>query len=396
MFTARSKSNHLRVLGLPARTWFALFLGGGVWSACVSQDYNPLKMQMQSLYRPAYELFTLVWNPKQFSDPKERDHVLALLKTLTKDFHKVGRVADSKTQDPGVQATLLVTQRLLNDAENRFASGDTDYARWRLKGLVSSCVSCHTRKEQDQPFYGAAPVAEPSNFESAVNVADFLIASRQFEEAGEHLFHLAKRAAEEGDLHAHLLPLLRKWLLIQVRVMQGNSKAAPELRELADSPSVTPEEKKLFRHWADDLQKLQGIVAQGPAVTVAEELLAPVRNNSLLANDEQNLVETLRASALLHDFLDTPQPKPENRPKATLLLAVSYQHMNILSFIPMRDLYLERTIRAYPGTEEAREAFKIYQANLQSESSGSGGTHIDEADKKRLEELRALSESVRL
>ena len=122
----------------------------------------------------------------------------------------------------------------------------------------------------------------------------------------------------------------------------------------------------------------------------ASELLDEVKSNSSIESDELTLVQTLRATTLLHGYLEGDRTSAE-RQTPTYLLALAYSHLPISVFDGFRELYLEQCIREFPGTTEAQAALKIYKQNLEIENSGSGGLHLDDESKAKLDELTKLA-----
>lgn len=385
---------HVRIWNAVERPFVVLFiLSIGVLLSCSEAHRGRTQVEMKQLYSKAYELFTQIWDPNGFADRASQRRAQELVTSLSRDFHRVGKAADLRREDPIVAVTLDVTERLLSDALGDLREGRAEYAHWRLRGLAHNCVSCHSRIGAATTFLGAPPVGEPRQYGDAMTVIEFLIASRQFNEAAARLSRLSERAASEVEFSGNLVPALRMWLLLEIRIFDRPWEAAEKLSDIAKGPAVPLTDHKLLEHWIAELRLLSSPEKVSSPLDRAAVLLEPVRQSVTIAKDDWNLISTLRASRLLHELLNVQALSYEATTQANFLLALSYQHMNIRVFEGSRDLYLERCIRAFPGTPEAKEAFRLYEWNVRQSSTGSGGMHLDETDDMLIQELRTISGS---
>lgn len=346
---------------------------------------------MRDLYAEAYELFTMVWQPSGFSGEERAGRAMTLVDALKNDFHRVGEAVNFRREDPVMAVTLNVTERLLASVSRDLKEGRTDYAHWRLRGFAQNCVTCHTRTSTEKSFLGAASLSEPRDYLAAMPVIEFLVASRRFDEASERLFRLAEHAVSDSEFSGHLVPTLRFWLLLEIRALDRPWEAAEKLSKLSEGKTVDTINRNLLAYWIKELRKHRSQKDISLPIDNAEKLLKPVRNNVSVPLDDKHLVSTLRASKILHDSLAGTTLVGNAKAKAYFLLALSYQHLNIPAFEATRDLFLERCIRAFPGTPEAKEAFRLYEWDIRQSSTGSGGIHLDDFDKMLIRELEKIA-----
>ncbi|MBL7661465.1 hypothetical protein JNK13_01815 [bacterium] len=363
-----------------------------------------LQGEMRDVYAVARKLYPYVWSPDAFLDQKNTAKISALLEQLSNDFHKVEIAAPLTMFEPGFRVTLQTHREMIKDIRDSFAKGDKEYANWKLRGLTANCVACHSRYEVPVDFVGKLPVQLGQDFEAQMAQAEFLFATRQFDQASESLITLAVGEAKAVETSHHALQAIKLWLVIQVRVKNTYTSAAEKLTQFLLAAQLTSDDRKLVERWIVDLNNFAGISARGANLERARTLLKPVAGQQLLTIDEENLIKTLYASSLLHQELlidravkaSAGKLQPGNadlrsRRQATYLLALAYFHLPIKTFDAFRELYLEQTIREFPHTREAERAFLMYQSYLEFQYSGSAGLNLDAKSQRRLQELRNLA-----
>ncbi len=346
-----------------------------------------LRSDMQKLYGVATELFGYAWDEAKFEDPRSTSRINELLEELSTDFHEVRQDAPIEMFEPGFEAILKTTQETLSDIKRRFKEGDRDYARWQLRGLTSNCIACHSRMDVKSDFAGKIPLPEDDSFESRLASAEFLMATRQFDRASDALFRLATGSGNKFPGEHDAFRALKLWLVIEARVKNRPAASTSKLKSLIEMDKFSDEQEDAINQWIEDLSIP---AAKKPSLQSSRKLLAPVIDATAVQEHEKHLVTTLRATSELHELLASKLDMDQRR-GATFLLAVAYNCVPILSFEVYRPLYLERTIRMFPRSEEAQKAFVMYQEYLEFMNSGSGGVHLENEDMKRLRELRHLA-----
>lgn len=372
----RHRNNLLPLLTAVCASLFAL-----------ASEAQTLRSDMQQVYQVSSELFGYAWDQKKFEDPRAAQRIAELLDKLRTDFHEVRRDAPIAMFEPGFEASLKTTQETLADIQRRFVEGDRDYARWQLRGLTANCIACHSRMDVKADFTGKIPLPDDDSFESRLASAEFLMATRQFDKASDALYRLASSSGKKFPGEHDAFRALKLWLVIETRVKTRPEASISKLKALLKGDNFSGVRKEAIKQWVEDLG--QGYPEQS-SVSTAKDLLEPVLGASAVQEHEEHLVTTLMATSMLHELLSEKISQDELR-RGTYLLAVAYNCVPILSFEVYRPLYLERTIRMFPQTEEAQKAFVMYQEYLEYMNSGSGGVHLEHEDMRRLRELRHLA-----
>jgi hypothetical protein len=369
---------------------FLSFTAASLVSCSLYQkDDTHLQKKMRDAYQVSAKLFSYVWNPSLFMDPATEKEVSSLLLRMKDDFHKID---SSDGQDPGFVIALGAQNRLIEDIIQRFDEGNKEYAWWKLKGVTHNCVACHSRFSSRTDFIGVDVVASDVTFESKIAVAEFLIASRQFSKASKELYRLAESLSKLEGGSSYAVQVLRLWLLVQVRVQESYHGAASELARIKDSGDFSVEQDNLISKWIVDLQGVQSekaFVIKDPLYE-AEMLLGTLIEDRTFAQDDEDLVKTVRAGAILHQF-SLGDIQKSKKPRLLMLLGVSYQRLTIPSLKALSPVYFEQCIREFPGTEESKIAYALYEKDFELLHTGSGGSHVSEDEVSLLEELRQIA-----
>ena len=370
------------VLAGVALTGWVAFVGCG--------RHGHIRPDMRGAYNSVYDLYSYVWAPGKFEDPANRQKIQSLLNDLNQRFHSIENIAPNRRQEPGFAISLQTQRRIIDDARTRFQAGATDYARWRLKGIVSNCVSCHTRFQIPVDFIGARPSMPGEGLEEQLAYGDFLLATRQFTEASNYYLNLAEQFAQHEETRYAVLRALKYWLLVEVRVKGRPAVAREQLATLTASQPLNPGDRATIETWMEELQSLAAAVPSKP-LEHAQTLLGDVLTYRTESENVSELPKTLTATAELHKLLDNPQTSSTERREALLLLATAYVRLPIRSLEVFRELYLESCIREFPGTSEARQAFFLYKQVVEETHTGTSGLHLEDDEKAHLDELRKLA-----
>jgi hypothetical protein len=367
-----------------------LLIFSGTLAACYKAP-SGVRAKMREAYAETANLFNFVWSPAEFQDPKNEQAISKSLDRLINEFHDVAALSSVAAEEPGFRVTLSSHERTLKDIRSRFSAGQKEYANWRLRALTANCIACHSRYQAPVDFIGDAPSPNANSFEAELAAAEFLVATRQFEKADTALLRLANSVSLLPSGSAEAIQALKLWLVVEVRVKNRPAEAEKQLRELLETPERFGHYRASVVSWVEDLQTLaQNNYAGADPLNRAAELLRPIAGNTTLEEDESHLVTTLRATTLLHEYLQT-KISDKNRREATFLLALAYRHLAIPSMELFQEMYLEQCIREFPGTIEAQKSYSVLQDLVEFQNSGSGGLHLEEKEAQKLKELRNLA-----
>ncbi len=349
-----------------------------------------IREEMRDVYVLSDELFSFAWSADESFSAEEKKRVSYLLARLDKDFHKVEKVAGSREIEPGFEQSLKSQQLMLRDIRKRLKGDNDEYTIWRLRGMMSNCVSCHSRFAQARDFPARGAKTDRDTFAGSLAEADFLVATRQFDKGSAALLRLARDTDNLGISAGDSFDALKHWLLVEVRVKARYLPAAETIKSIQRESRFDGYRDSILEAWVADLKDLANFDGGAGDLSYVGLLLENRLDNESIEAQERRLVKTLRATAILHQMLSTKLP-PEQRREALYLLGYAYEQIPIASLEGFGDAYLEQCIEDFPGTEQARKAYRLYKDSVEVQATGSGGIHLDDEQLNRLSELRKLA-----
>lgn len=362
--------------------------------SCKTDAGKPESLQatMMTNYAATSKLFSYVWDPVEFSASRNDAKIKKYLSILETNLHGAHIAQDLPKNDPAMSVTLDWFRELIRDAKSRFESGNKDYANWKLRSMTNACIACHSRSETKTGFLADDAIPAGDSVEYQFAAAQFLFATRQFDKASDKFYQLAKSLLELESGRSYALEVLKEWLVVEIRVLDRPIATKKSLELLQEKiSSQDPRIAILFEKWIADLTALGKMapITDQTAVTTAKRLLQEAMLDREFAKEE-HLVKSLKSSAILHNYLDESKEVSDKK-SATFLLAVAYQHIPIESLSIYRKLYLEKCIRLFPGSDEAKQAFGMYKEAVEADNTGSGGLHLETDQQAKLETLRTLA-----
>jgi hypothetical protein len=350
----------------------------------------PVKQEMRSVYGAFKSLHQYLVDEERFLSSKNQDDIIGLVTALQGSFHSERLLASKSATDPGFTSTLEILNEMLDDSKNRLAEGRASYARWRLKTAMNYCVTCHTRHEVQSDFEDFDLLDGLNAFQQG----EFFLASRQFEKASQQFLNVVS----DKELRHLRMEALQKWLIVYTRVHPDPHAAIKELSRVQGRADLTEYERREIREWLVSLRRWasQRSNAAIDPLRRAENLIRQGLGMHDPLSGEKGTVELLRATALLHQMLDSKsQPAGKRRAKALYSLGLAYSELPSFFINELPEMFLEQAIREYPGTEEAQRAFKLFQRVVTLGYTGSGGVRVPDDVKLTLQTLHDIAYGVK-
>jgi len=352
-------------------------------TAAIGQE--TLRGRMDYVFEVFRSLFYYTANEQRFNDPANREEIFRLVEELRGSFGAHEVTTSEHRKDPGYLNSLESLRRMLDDARHRFSEDRHEYALWRLRSVPGYCITCHVRYEVPIDFRTeAVEDYELSHFE----MGQFLMASRQFDKASEAFI----RAVEDPAEKLQQMEALRKWMVIYTRVNPDPQLAITTLTRLRSKLAFSVYDEEEIKGWIASLRRWQ---------RESRDVVTPLRRAEALMNqglqlqgsrsDANGLVELLRSTSMVHKLLERGDLSQEDRGRALYLLGRSYTELTDVFTYEMPEIFLRQCIREHPGTEDAKNCYRVYSQNVTLGYSGSGGTRIPGDIQAELRELYDLA-----
>jgi hypothetical protein len=347
-----------------------------------------IRQDMQGVYPTISELYSYIWSDKEISKPESREEISEILDNLIDSFHKIDEKSQESQSEPGFKAAFDANLYLLEEVKKQVPYASDDYLKWRLRGVTANCASCHTRLEAPRDFPGAIPESRATTVQGQIAQGDFLIATRQFKTADTYFLNLSNAFIDSEHNRPYFWEALKRYVMVVSRVEREYREASENLIEIKNKSHLSEEETYRLGNWIAHLSEFKFPKKREEMIPLAKALLITVLGQQKLDIDEDNYASTILATSLIHHYLSEKTTEEERR-EALLLLAQAYSHLPLDLFSTFPELYLTQCITEFPGTAEAKTAYRMLQERIYFMSSGSGGMNVIPEDARRLRELRA-------
>lgn len=340
-----------------------------------------LKPTMAGALQSFEELQPYLTSQERFSAPQNEPTITTLVRSLREGFHSAQSLKSPLLRDPGFSANLSIIEDLLGDAERRFKEGKRGYALYRLRAVSSNCTSCHMTYSVNISRQSELKLPEGLN---SLEEAEFYLSARRFNQASATL----SRVMEEGKSALFTIEALRKWLVLEIRVKEEPQKTIEALRRFQQRATLPRDERDEITHWVESLRGWKpGLKSKGSLVTQARTLMAESLRGTFDPLGRVDVVNLMRASALLHRALASSELSNQDRANALLLLGFCYYRLPLYFIDELPEVYFERCIQEFPGSKEAQKAYRYQKEKTILDFTGSGGTHIPADVVEHLNEL---------
>ncbi len=227
----------------------------------------------------------------------------------------------------------------VNRAYISLQDGHEDYGKAILRSSVSYCITCHTRTAIGTEFPLIRAFEKPLEKASWIDRLEFQAASRQYDTVLAEV--MGKLKEEKSPLVApmDLERAARTALSIVVRLKKDPDRAALLATTMLESPSSTVSMKEIARAWLKDVRKWQSEKDRnyGGGREYLDEAKRITAEKSL--DSEHAEVRHLRASALLHEFLQSGAKGPETA-EALYLLGKAYGNLGEIGLWSLNEFYI--------------------------------------------------------
>lgn len=352
------------------------------------QDAEKTRARMREIFASMQMLLPLAADG-DLGEPDARKAVTRALESLAKDADLLA--AHAGEGDP---ARSYLGRSLATDARNaldRYREGRTESAAFLVLQATENCIACHSKLRSP----GDSPVA--ASFMDAAALAKFRpeerarlqIATRQFDDA---LSTLEGLFADPAVHPSAMLGALTDYLLVSVRVRGDYDRPIPVLEKLAARPDLWMQLRGDVEQWIRDLRELGALRGEAPSLATARRLVEEARTRYPLGPDQRNLVRYIVASSQILRWLDAGDHPAAERSEAWKLLGVCELQTGDTFWLSQAEFYLETAIRTAPGTDAARRAYELLEAEMIGSFTGAAGVDLPPSIAARLTELRKLAE----
>lgn len=299
-----------------------------------------------------------------------------------KDIHSVKYPDD----DPALPYIADMFRSYLVRAENALQSGHVEYAQGVLKSSMNYCLACHTRHEAGTQFPLLDAFKEPLKKASWIERIEIEAATRQYDPVLAAVMAQLKEPNVPNMSSLDLERGARIALSILVRIKKDPVRSQLLAKAMEDSNKSTVSMKEAARQWQKDIREWQKDGGNKEAgLKEAKRLIGSSR-------EQNSEVRNLRATVVLHDFMQT-KPDDKSTAEALSLLGQSYRNLGEIGLWNIHELYFAACIDKVPHSALAESCFRDYEESVILGYSGSSGVHLPKAVRDQLSGLRAKAKA---
>ncbi len=352
-------------------------------------QYDPAETRpaMRRIYGDLRELLPLAVDEGAFADSANQPRVRAVLRALARDASAL----DDHTRgfDPGARYIARLLSRDVRQALQRFDRGNYAAAEYSVLETSSACVTCHSRLPSRKDSDVAKGFLDSAELKAlpVLDRARLQAATRRFDEA---LASFESALVAPGIEPLELLRPLIDYLTICVRVKGDPRRAVPSLQKFAARPDVWTQLREDALQWVKDLEKLTPKELDSDDVALARAMIDRGREEGAYPADRRGLVEYLAASRILNRVVAVRRDASPELAEAYYLLGAVEARIGQDFWSSPADFYLEMAIRMSPASEAGRRAYALLEEETVLGFTGSGGEHLPDDERARLDELKAL------
>jgi hypothetical protein len=353
----------------------------------------PVKEEMAGLYYTVSNLLPLVLNKADFENKKNAKKIarqMNALATLTKKMaSNTTRFADS---DPSIGYISAQFAGDISYAIGMWNKGDRIVPRRILRNVTDYCISCHTRTGKGLHF-GQANQSLAFKSMPTINKAEYLLATRQFEEAlkAYEIILIDTSIAKinpEGWSTA-----VKKLLAVTIRVKNDPFLTLEMISRIQDNPDSMPpalqadvaEWRRGAKSWLDEKKSTSENDDQKYSAVVR---LMKEADAAVLVTPGGALVQHMRASTILHEVLGRVRGGRHYQ-EMFWRAGESANYLRNFNLWTLQDIYYEQCVRVGGDIALSKTCLKALEASMVTSYGVASKSGLPEFLKVRLESLKA-------
>jgi hypothetical protein len=345
---------------------------------------------MAEIFESVQTLLLLSLDDGELSDPANALALERALKRLDEYSSELARHGRGKSE----ASFAFFSRSLAGDARavrEHFRSGPPAESRRLLYQLVESCIGCHSRlpSDADSPLSTRLtrdPRIARLELDERVRLE---VATRQFD-AALLTYEAILTSPDFSPQDMELLGILDDYLELCIHVRSDSQRALSALQTLSTRSDVPAGLRSDLRERKEALAAL-GSSGQEADLARARALVLEGEAISRDRPDRSGVVQYLGASGILHRIVADESRSPGELAEAYYLLAVVSSRVGRVYWPSPEELYLQTAIELAPGTDIARNAYRLLEELVTFGYTGSAGTRIPPELRDRLEALRRLA-----
>lgn len=337
--------------------------------------------RMQAMGESFATLLPIALDPGQFNAPANQQ-------IIDDELTRLGQFAHADTRLEGMSKNF--SSQML-EAKGQLGRGNREYARFVIRRASTACLSCHAQTDRG-PHFLASPTNSYFTNLNSLDKASFLFAVWSFDNGLKEYEKAMANPEVNSRPFTNLESTTLHALAVAVRVKKEPALAEAIVTRIMYSKWAPVYLQMSAAKWKASIHEWKNGKNIARTLEDAKVLISKAwtkQMESPLARS--GLIESLRASAILHGLL--AQKRPGKVYAETLYYAgLNAEALRDLNPFLVHEDYFEACVRHYPHTETAKNCYLRLEGAQIADYGAFGSMPMPEKVKNDLSSLRKLAE----
>ncbi len=338
------------------------------------------------------EIMPLVANDKEFRNPKNLKTIKKETENLASITHNINADMANPFFDPSLGFMSKKLEENMRIALDELDQKNYTVAQNILRNATNYCIGCHTMSNR-----GVQDINFKTELKNLNNIekADYFAAIRNFDQAIIHYEYILTDKEFAKQNSEKWFEAFKKMFAIAVRVKRNSNLAVELVSRLRDEASVPEKYKKYSGTWKQMLKEWESDEKMKPKDNSFDKIVAIVESANKLETKQgktAGLANYLRASLLLHDFLDQ-NSTTENYADALYFSGVVAETLQDLNYSTLSEAYFEACVRHPSQHKYAKDCLEKYKKAQLNNFKAKSVNSLPEQAKARINELTELTKT---
>jgi hypothetical protein len=342
---------------------------------------------MHSFYSTLQELRPYINSEEEFKNPKNREKVKALLKSLE------NKIDENEVKDLSKAAGFDVTYGLLGNhiRETNYLYEHEIYgpAHNNLRATTGLCIMCHERLPKPASLEYNTFIGKEKPVDN-LSDAEFYYIAHEFDQAMT-IYDSVIRKYDGTPKDFDFDQIYKRKIAFFARIQRNPKAAIANLKADIANAKLPSEVKRNLKDWIQYFEKWSKEGSKDPSKLSDKKFLEYVKaetekyaSGQKIQISDPYIVDLLRLSGLLYEKI-FKKPNKAYAAEMLYLLAKCERDLSPIQKYSLSDIYLKECVISYPKSSVAKQCFNDYEISMKLKF-----TSDSEYMKSSIEALRRL------
>ncbi len=348
------------------------------------------KVVMRDVFENYLKLIPYTYSDKQEKFKNIDKHLIELEKSFFKAKH------DSMLRRAYFSPLVGIVQESISDIRKIHKKNYHQYAKMRIKKIMSVCISCHSflpNQQYERISVGYNDLLRKyikTNYDKAM-VAYFL---RDYKKALNYLKIHLENGIKNKSISFEREEVSKVILGLYLRDMKDAMMARNYFASLLKRNIFNKDMRGYVSRWISDLdkearKKESKNLSEKRLKTLLDRELLPIEAELRSFSNRLHAVTSFKFKGYLSNYI-VNHSDSKLMPEALYWLGLIENQGNDLYLYSLGDLYLKECVKKYFDSQIAPKCFSAYRESMMNAYTGSSGTHLPSDVTNELKKMEKL------